>query len=403
VVVLYEREPVPGGLAAGFRVGPSYLEKFYHHLFRSDTSAIAMIEELGLGDKLVWPRPVTSTLIGGKPHQLDSAMSLLRFSPLPLVDRLRLGVALLYLRREPNYHRLEHTTAEAWIRRYMGERVFDVLWRPLLLSKFGDRASEIAMPWFWARTHFRSTSLGYLRGGFQQLYDSLVASIEAIGGTTCFNTEVQAIVPQSDGTLTVHTSSGEEQFDRVISTLPTKLTINLTKDLQDGYAHAYGALESYGAHCAVLMLDRPLTDIYWLNINDPGYPFLALVEHTNYMPPDDYDGKRIIYLGNYLPMTHALFAMSPEQILALYIPALKRVNPAFDESWITEYKMFKAPFAQPIVTLGYPDRLPSHETPVKNLFLANMSQVYPQDRGQNYSIAMAERLVQGLTVATGPL
>jgi protoporphyrinogen oxidase len=101
-------------------------------------------------------------------------------------------------------------------------------------------------------------------------------------------------------------------------------------------------------------------------------------------------------------MTHELFTMSPEEILALYIPALKRVNPAFDEAWITEYKMFKAPFAQPIVTLGYPDRLPSHETPIKNLYLANMSQVYPQDRGQNYSIAMAERLVQGLAVSTRP-
>jgi protoporphyrinogen oxidase len=401
-VVLYEREPIPGGLAAGFKVGPSYLEKFYHHLFRSDTSAIAMIEELGLSDKLVWPRPVTSTLIGGQPHQLDSALSLLRFSPLPFVDRLRLGFALLYLRREPNYHRLEHTTAEAWIRRYMGERVFDVLWRPLLRSKFGDRASEIAMPWFWARTHFRSTSLGYLRGGFQQLYDSLVAAIEALGGTTCFSTEVQAIDPHANGTLTVRTSSGEERFDRVISTLPTKLTINLTEDLQGEYAREYGVLQSYGAHCAVLMLDRSLTDIYWLNINDPGYPFLALVEHTNYMSPDDYDGKRIIYLGNYLPMTHELFSMTSEQILALYVPALKRVNPAFDENWITEYHMFKAPFAQPIVTLGYPDRLPAHQTPVRNLYLANMSQVYPQDRGQNYSIAMAERLVHTLAVSTTP-
>lgn len=402
-VVLYEREPIPGGLAAGFRVGSSYLEKFYHHLFRSDTSAIAMIEELGLGDKLVWPRPVTSTLIGGQPHQLDSALSLLRFSPLAFIDRLRLGFALLYLRREPNYHRLEHTTAEAWIRKYMGERVFEVLWRPLLRSKFGDRASEIAMPWFWARTHFRSTSLGYLRGGFQQLYDGLVAAIEAVGGTTCFSTEVQAIAPQSDGTFLIRTARGEERFDRVVSTLPTKLTIDLTLELQGEYARRYGSLQSYGAHCAVLMLDRQLTDIYWLNVNDDGYPFLALVEHTNYMPPGDYDGKRIIYLGNYLPMTHELFSKTPEEIVDLYVPALQRINPNFDRGWITEYKMFKAPFAQPIVTVGYPDRLPPHVTPVPNLYVANMSQVYPQDRGQNYSIAMAERLIQSLPVAAMPL
>ncbi len=393
-VELFERESEPGGLAAGFRVGPSYVEKFYHHLFRSDTSAIALIEELGLGSKLVWPRPVTSTLIGGKPHQLDSATSLLRFSPLPLLDRVRLGMALLYLRKEPNYHRLERTTAEDWIKRYMGRRVFDVLWRPLLQAKFGDRASEIAMPWFWARTHFRSTSLGYLKGGFQQLYDGLVSAIQRCGGATHFSTEVTAIVPQPDGRIMVRSSSGDDVFDRVVSTLPTRLTINLTSELQGDFALKYGNLQSFGAHCMVLMLDRQLTDVYWLNINDPGYPFLALVEHTNYMPRSDYDGKRIVYLGNYLPMSHELFAMTPEETLRLYVPALKRVNPAFQEEWITDYRTFKAPFAQPIVTLGYPDRLPSHVTPVNNLYLANMSQVYPQDRGQNYSIQMAERLVQ---------
>ena len=255
------------------------------------------------------------------------------------------------------------------------------------------------MPWFWARTHFRSTSLGYLRGGFQQLYDALVSRIIGLEGECRFDAEVQGIFPQDDGSVMVRSAAGDERFDRVISTLPTRLTINLTAELQGDFASRYGSLHSYGAHCAVLMLDRQLTDVYWLNINDPGYPFLALVEHTNYMPPEDYDGKRIIYLGNYLPMSHELFSMTPEQILARYIPALKRVNPSFEESWITEYHMFKAPFAQPIVTLGYNDRLPSHQTPVRNLYLANMSQVYPQDRGQNYSIAMADRLVRSLPVS----
>jgi protoporphyrinogen oxidase len=252
------------------------------------------------------------------------------------------------------------------------------------------------MPWFWARTHFRSTSLGYLRGGFQQLYNRLVEEIGTLGGITCFDTEVQEILPQPDGTIRLRTKHGEREFDRVLSTLPTRLTINLTAELQGEFAARYGSLESYGAHCAILMLDRPLTDVYWLNINDPGYPFLALVEHTNYMPPEDYGGRRLIYLGNYLPMSHRLFSMSPEEILAEYVPALQRINPDFRESWLTDYRMFKAPFAQPIVTLGYPDRLPGHQTPVPNLYLANMSQVYPQDRGQNYSIAMAERLVRSL-------
>src|SRR5437588_4394608 len=192
-VVLFEREGTPGGLAAGFTCGPSYLEKFYHHLFRSDTEAIALITELGLGHQLVWPRPTTATLRNGHVYPLDSATNVLGFSAVPFVDRLRLGAAIAYLKAEPNYHRLEHVTADAWIKRYMGPRVHEALWKPLLESKFGDRYRDIVMSWFWARIHFRSPSLGYVRGGFQQLYDRLVEEIERLGGLTCFNTSVTGV------------------------------------------------------------------------------------------------------------------------------------------------------------------------------------------------------------------
>ncbi len=399
-VVLIERETEPGGLAAGFPLGASHLEKFYHHLFRSDTDATALIEELGLGDRLVWPRPRTSLLWGGQQYQLDSPATVLTFSPLPVLDRLRLAAGFGYLRLEPNYGRLERTTADAWLRRWMGPRVYDVVWKPLLRAKFGDRYSDIAMPWFWARVHFRSPSLGYLRGGFQQLYDALVARIRELGGEVRLGTEVRRIEPAGEGRITVDTDAGEFEFDRVISTLATRLTIQLTPALGKDYAARYSQLTSYGAHCLILALDRPLTDVYWLNINDPGYPFLALVEHTNYMPPEDYGGRRLVYLGNYLPMGHPLFAKGEDEIVAEYVPALKRINPDFDISWITDRWAFKAPFAQPIVTVGYRDRLPPHPTPIRNLLIANMSQVYPQDRGQNYSIAMANRLVASL--ASGP-
>lgn len=398
-VVLFEREPAPGGLAAGFPLGPSYLEKFYHHLFRSDTQAIALIEELGLGDRLVWPTPKTSTLVGGRAYQLDSPASVLRFPPLSVFDRLRLAAAIGYLRLEPNYHRLERTTADTWIRKWMGTRVHEVLWKPLLQSKFGDRYQEIAMSWFWARVHLRSQSLGYLRGGFQQLYDALVARILTLGGGVHFDTTVTGI-EQRGPILEVRTGDSSHQFDRVISTLPTRLTINLTPQLGTEYAQRYGHLDSFGAHCLVLSIDRAVTDSYWMNINDPGYPFLALVEHTNYMPAEDYGGRHVVYLGNYLPMGHPLFDLSDDEILEEYLPALRRIRPDFQREWITEVRTFKAPFAQPIVTVGYPDRLPPHTTPIPGLFLANMSQVYPQDRGQNYSIAMANTLIKSLPSAT---
>src|SRR5579871_1590557 len=167
-VTVIERETAIGGLTASFSIGGSRLERFYHHLFRSDHAARALIEEVGLGSALVWPRPKTSSFVGGQFHQLDSASSVLRFTPLPFVDRLRLGAGLAYLKLMPSGQPLEGQTAAGWIRRWMGPEVFRVVWGPLLRAKFGAYADQIALPWFWARIHYRSQRLGYLRHGFGQ-------------------------------------------------------------------------------------------------------------------------------------------------------------------------------------------------------------------------------------------
>ena len=393
-VTVIEREPLPGGLAAGFEIEPGmWLEKFYHHLFRSDHRAIAMIDELGLAERLEWKQPVTATLRDGRFHQLDSPKSLLGFSPLPLVDRLRMGAVLAGLKTMPNPRLLEGRTAADWTRRWMGRPAYEVVWEPLLLGKFGDAAPEIAMPWFWARVHDRTQSLGYLRGGFQQLYDRMAESVRAAGGETRFGATVTSVV-QADGGFLIATNEGSERFDRVISTLATRLTARLVPDLPPEWRERHEWGRAYGAHCLVLALDRPLTSVYWLNVNDPGYPFMALVEHTNCLPASDYGGRHLVYLGNYRPMDDPLMTASRDAVLDEFVPHLERLNPAFDRSWLTDAWAFAAPFAQPIVTVDYRDHIPPFRTPIPNLWVATMFQVYPHDRGQNYSIELAERLVE---------
>jgi protoporphyrinogen oxidase len=393
-VTVIEREPLPGGLAAGFEIEPGmWLEKFYHHLFRSDRRAVAMIEYLGLGNRLEWSSPVTATLRDGRLHQLDSPASLLRFSALPVADRLRMGAALAALKAMPNPRVLEGGTAADWTRRWMGRKAYEVVWEPLLRNKFGDAAPEIAMPWFWARVHDRTQQLGYLRGGFQQLYFALSDAIRNAGGETRYGTSVTSVKTDGDA-LIVETDSGAEHFDQVISTLATRLTARLVPELPQAWRDRHEWGRAYGAHCVVLALDRPLTSAYWLNMNDPGYPFMALVEHTNYQLASDYGGRHLVYLGNYRPMDDALMTASRDAVLNEFLPHLGRLNPAFDRSWVSDAWAFAAPFAQPIVTVDYRDHIPPFRTPIPNLWVASMFQVYPHDRGQNYSIALAERLVE---------
>jgi protoporphyrinogen oxidase len=400
-VVVYEREALAGGLAAGFEIEPGiWLDKFYHHLFRTDTSARRLIAELGLDGELTWHRPTTATLHAGRQWQLDSARSLLRFGPLTPIDRLRMGLSLAFLRALPSPAPLEGTTAARWIRGVMGTAAYDTLWGPLLRGKFGIAADQIAMPWFWARIHDRTAALGYLAGGFQRMYEALARQIQDAGGEVRLTTTVEAVEPRPGGCIVRSTaldgSTSEEAFDRVVSTLPTRLTCRLVPSLPADYRARYEWGEAYGAHCLILALDRPLTDVYWLNITDPGYPFMAMVEHTNMRSPAEYGGRHLVYLGTYRPMSDPIFGSDPDALVASVAPFLARINPAFEASWITERWAFGAPFVQPIVTVDYRDHIPPFETPVDGLYVANMFQVYPHDRGQNYSVRLAERLVKAL-------
>ncbi len=401
-VTLIEKEDVLGGLASGFMVGESgvYLEKFYHHLFRSDKEIQALIAELGLGDKLEWPHPITATLYKGEKHNIDSPIAVLKYKPFSFPNRVRFAAASAYLKYQKDYRKFRTQTAMEWIRKWMGKQVYEVQWKPLLTAKFSHFAPEISMPWFWSRVHERSFDLGYLRGGFQQLYDRLGEEIKKSGGEILLGTAVTRIVPIEGGKTRIETDkAGSLEFDEIVTTLPTRLFLRLAEGIPDDYRKKYEWGDALGAHVVILALSETLmAPVYWLNINDPGYPFLVAVEHTNYIPASDYGGRKLLYLGNYLPMDHRYFKQSDEETIAEFLPHLKKINPNFKEEWVTEKWVFKAPFAQPIVTREYEDHIPPLKTPLPNVYMGNMFQVYPQDRGQNYSIKLAEQLVKMVKV-----
>ncbi|MDW8253713.1 MAG: NAD(P)/FAD-dependent oxidoreductase [Chloroflexota bacterium] len=389
-VTVIEREQAVGGLAVNFMLGGAPLERFYHHLFRTDTRMVRLIEELGLRGKLRWGKPPTALRLHEQTHRFDGPVAVLRFPFLPLVDRLRLGLVVAYLKMVRDPARFEGTTAAEWLRRTMGTRAYETVWAPQLRGKMGEYADQVSMAWFWARVHDRTPSLGYLRGGFGQVYERLAAEVRRLGGAVRTGEAVEWI-GQREGAVAVRTEHGNEQFDALVVTLPTALFLRLAPDLPADYRARYQqAAPHLGAHNVVLGLTRSVQRAYWLSILDPSYPFLVLVEHTNFLPPSDYGGLHVLYLGNYLPHDHRLFRLSDDETLGELVPALRRLNPQFEERWLREAVVNRALFAQPIVTPGYRERQPPFETPWPNVWLANMGQVYPHDRGQNYSLLLGE-------------
>ena len=278
----------------------------------------------------------------------------------------------------------------------MGRRSYEQIWRPLFVGKFGAAAEEIALPWFWARIHDRTAVLGYPSGGFQSLWEALAARITAAGGAVRCNMVVESLERTSTGFLVKARDADGllvlTRHDAVISTLAARMTSQLAPELPDWWRERFASVPARSALCLVLALDRSLTDYYWLNVNDPGYPFVVVVEHTNLRSPAEYGGRHLVYLGSYRDAADPVLALGADQLVDAFLPHLARINPGFDATWITGRWSFIAADAQPIVGTDFRSRIPPFKTPLPGLFTATIAQVYPHDRGQNYAIGAGERL-----------
>ncbi|NOZ29583.1 MAG: NAD(P)/FAD-dependent oxidoreductase [Chloroflexi bacterium] len=389
-VTVLEGAPYLGGLASGFRADSWDwpLERFYHHLFASDKDILELAQEIGA--RVFFRRPITAMYYRGANYPFDTPLRLLRFPHLSLWEKFRMGLVIAYLRWvSRDWRRFERERAHHWLKRWMGERAYQTLWEPLLVGKFGDYYQDINLAWFWARIFKRSPALGYFEGGFQAFIDRLAERAEERGAHIRRSARVEHIRPDEEG-LAVITPDGEERFDVVISTVSPALMARLTPALPRDYLDGLLELRSLGAVVMTVALDRPLTQrLYWINLpKREGMPFLALVEHTNYIEPKHYGGQHLVYLGDYLPTEHAYFQMTLEELADLFLPTLKEFNPSFDRSWVQGMWLHRESYAQPVVSLHYSQRIPSLATPVPGLYFASMSQVYPWDRGTNYAVRL---------------
>jgi protoporphyrinogen oxidase len=392
-VTVIERDAVPGGLASSFRPfsDGDRLERFYHHIFRTDTNMIALIEELGLSAKLSWRSPSTACLFEGRFHRLDSALSLLRFAPLALHDRLRLAAALSILKLAKDGTVFERMLAAPWLRAVAGGTAYSVVFEPLFRAKFGRYAESVSLAWFWARIHDRTSELGYLEGGFSQIYERLAERVRTAGGTIHYDTAVASIDTSPEtGEVAIRFAGSAtwNTFDRAVVTLPSAAFAALSPAASNWNRNAAPRPDALGARCIVLALDRQLSKHYWINACDANFPFMVVVEQTNFVSPENYGGRHLVYLGNY---GESFEGTALTERLESIAESLRAINPGFSREWVLDAWEFRASGAQPVVTTTYRDTLPPFQTDVAGVFLANLEQVYPHDRGQNYAIEIASR------------
>jgi protoporphyrinogen oxidase len=398
-VTIYESSAHAGGLAAGFKE-PHWdwtVEAYYHHWFQSDRHMLGLINELGLSENVIFPRPLTVLYHNEKWYPFDSIPNALLYPGLGWgINKIRFGLVGLYLRLTNNWKPLEKVTVDAWMRKWAGEQVYTQMWEPLVIGKFGEKyAKQVNMAWMWARLKARTSRLGTYKGGFQAFSNAFAAILEKMGVVFKFNTPVDEITPTGEKKLTLTSGQNHQHtYDQVLVTTSPRLLARLAPGLPNAYLQGLLELKSMGAVVLTMSLKHQLSEqgYYWFNMpKSAGFPFLALVEHTNYVSPEHFAGEHILYAGDYLEPDHEYFSLTEEELLDRFLPAIKRINPKFSRDWVIKTWLHRTAYAQPVPLVNHSENIPSIETPIRGLYFASMSQVYPWDRGTNFAVEIGRK------------
>lgn len=395
-VLILEKDKGPGGLAGTFEFKDGVtVEKFYHHWFNNDEYVPEIARELGVENSIVTQPSRTGMYFNGRLWRLSTPLDLLKFTPLSLLDRIRLGLLVFKVRKVRDWKSIEHLSIREWLEPLCGKNVFRIVWEPLIESKFSVYADAVNAVWFWKKLVLRGSTrdkqggeqLAYFRGGFGRLAQHMADAIVEKGGEIRYGVDVSGATVAGGRVVSLKTSEGEVAAKQFLFTPSFPIIADILDQVADPeWLKSLRRVNYLGNMCLVLELDRSLSDTYWLNVNDPGFPFVGVIEHTNFDPPQNYKGKHLVFVSRYLATQDPVWGYSDEQYLDFAIEHLQRMFPEMKRSWILDAKVWRAEYAQPVTERDYSTYVPGTATPFTNAMISTMAQIYPEDRGTNYAI-----------------
>lgn len=396
--VVFEADDRVGGMTACFDFSGLEIERYYHFHCTSDSAFLQILEELGIAGKMRWTETKMGYWYQHRMQPWGNPFALLGFRGLSLIAKFRYGLHAFLCTKRTDWKPLDHVEATGWIRRWVGEEAWEVLWRRLFDYKFYEYSSNLSAAWIWSRIRrigrsrynlFRE-KLGYLEGGSTTLLNALKADIERHGGIIRLGEPVQRVIIENACIKGVQTTQGMETFDKVISTVPLPYVPRLMPDLPTEVMQKFTALKNIAVVCVIAKLKRPLSQNFWLNVNDPDMDIPGLVEYSNLRPLDNC----IVYVPFYMPGEHPKFAEPDQAFLDKVRRYLKKINPALTDEDFLDMRASRYRHAQPICDPGYLDKLPPVALPVQGLWVADTSYYYPEDRGISESIGFGRKMAR---------
>lgn len=400
-VDLVEAAPEPGGMAGHFDFDGVSLERFYHFVCRTDEPTFALMKELGLDSAMHWKPTSMGVFTGGKLYRWGDPVALLKFPHLSPLQKLRYGLFALVSVRRNSWPAIEHESAKDWILRWCGQGVYDRLWKPLFDFKFYEYSDNISAAWIWTRIRrigrsrrsMMQEELGYIEGGTLTLVNALASAMEAHGGRLRLDEPVSQITSENGRVTGIRTAKGFYPADAVISTAPTPLISSLVPSLPDDWKQRYDAIHNIGVICVIFKLRRSVSPHFWVNVSEPGIEIPGVIEFTNLR---NVGGDTIVYVPYYMPVTHPKFSWPDASLLDEAFACLKRINPALSDADIIATKVARLRYGQPICEPGFAAKIPSVQTPIAGLQIADTCFYYPEDRGIAESVRLGQQMAEAL-------
>lgn len=396
-VTLLEGSNTFGGLLNTFDIAGTKLEFYYHHFFTHDAEIMWLIKELGLEDSLVFNESSMGVFKNGRIYPFNSPVDLLKFTPISFLDKIKFGLSSIYLGKIANWQSFEHITAKEWLEKWAGKTTTNSLWKPLLDIKFGPYAAKIPLAWMIGRMRQRLSSrekgnekLGYLNGSLDVLLQKILQELKNLNVELKLNKKVKGLKIKEGNLAEIFTEDGESFIaDKFLITTPTNISAKWFEKESPSLYHQLSQTKYFGAVCVILEMNKKLSDTYWLNVAEAGFPFGGIIEHTNLIPKEYYQGKHIAYLSRYFAIEEPIATMDNEAIKALMLPYLEKIYPTFELDQIENSYVFKTYNAATVCDLNFSDKVPACETEIKGLYIANMNHIYPDERSTNNAIRVA--------------
>ncbi len=387
-VTIYEASPVLGGLA-----GPIYLEdgtavdRFYHAILSSDRHLGDLCKELGIDDQFRFKETKTGFYYKGKIHPMNNMVEFFKFPPLGWIDRFRLGLTVLAAQFIKDWRSLESISVQDWLLKWSGKGTYHNIWRPMLKAKFDGGFDNTPATYMWSRlVRMKSTReganqkemAGHLIGGYITLIKAMTEKILANGGEVLLKTAVKEIVVEKGKATGIRLASGDvANFDKVVCTLQTPIFQKLIPAAEQKYHDFLNRTDYLGIIAPLLIMDRPLSGNWTLNITDDRFPFTGVIETTAYIDPKYVGGYHLVYLPKYTAPGSPWQQKTDDEIKSIWLENLQAMFPDFDLASVRYFLIHRERYVEPLHKLNETDSIPEVKTPIENLYLATTAQIYP--------------------------